>query len=372
MKRDAHGSRSPLPPGSVIGILGGGQLGRMTAQAAARLGYRAHVYCPDAGAPATQVTSLSTCAPYHDRQALADFADAVDVVTFEFENVPSVVASQLAERVPVHPSPRVLATCQHRLREKDFLSGIGVPTTRYLLVPDAAALKDAVAELGVPAVLKTVEMGYDGKGQVAIDADTDLDEAWATISRHAPGVSGVLEAFVDFEMEISVVVARDQRGQTASFIPVLNEHRHHVLWKTTAPAPISDALAKDAVAKAHRVAEAFDLVGVVAIEMFVTRDGAVLANELAPRPHNSGHWTVDACHSSQFEQLVRAAVGLPLGSPARHSDAVMENLLGDDALSWAKLAAEPGAYLHLYGKADVRPGRKMGHVTRLMAHDDFP
>ncbi|HEX6977963.1 MAG TPA: 5-(carboxyamino)imidazole ribonucleotide synthase [Alphaproteobacteria bacterium] len=351
----------PLAPGATIGILGGGQLGRMTALAAARLGYRCHVFTPEHNAPAIQVTAAATVADYADHAALATFARSVDVVTYEFENIPADSVAQLARLVPVRPKPEALAICQDRLREKDFLNSIGVATARFREVTDAAALARAVRELGRPCVLKTAQLGYDGKGQVVIKPDTDLDEAWRAMG----AARGIVESFVDFALEISVVVARGLDGSKATYVPVENQHRNHILDQTIAPARIPPDVAMKAEAVAAHVAQELDLVGVLAVEMFVDRDNAVLVNELAPRPHNSGHWTIDACITSQFEQLVRAICGLPLGSPERHSDAVMKNLIGDDVAQWAEILKDPGARLHLYGKREARPGRKMGHVTRL-------
>ncbi len=356
---------APLPPGSIIGILGGGQLGRMTALAAAPLGYRCHIYCPEAGVPATQVCDRATIAAYDDAEALAAFAQAVDVVTYEFENVPAATAEVLARNVLLRPRPEVLAICQDRLKEKDFLRAIGIATAAYAPAADTRALGRAVAEIGRPAILKSVRMGYDGKGQVPLRSGTDLGEAWAEMAGSIPDASGIVERRVEFTMEISVVVARGVGGDLAAYVPVENRHESHILAQTIAPAPISAKLRGEAGAIARRIVEALDFVGVMGVEMFVTEDGHILVNELAPRPHNSGHWTLDACATSQFEQHVRAVVGLPLGDCERHSDATMKNLIGSDVEAWQELAGEPQAHLHLYGKGAPRPGRKMGHVTRL-------
>jgi len=350
-----------IAPGSTIGILGGGQLGRMAAMAAARLGFKTHIYCPPGDNPATYVSNAATIAAYEDQAALARFAAAVDVVTFEFENVPSRTAETLARLKPTRPSPRVLHICQERLREKDFLASIKVPTTRYMEVARAESLERALREIGLPAILKSAQFGYDGKGQVRIDADTRLDEAWARMG--AP--VGILEAFVDFRLEISVIVARSLDGNVVAYEPVENQHRQHILDTTIVPARVTEAIAMRAEAIGRHIAEELGLIGLLAVEMFVTNGGEVLVNEMAPRPHNSGHWSIDGCVTSQFEQFVRAVCGLPLGSVERHSDAVMKNLLGEDALAWKEILAEPGAKLHLYGKAEPKPGRKMGHVTRL-------
>jgi 5-(carboxyamino)imidazole ribonucleotide synthase len=353
-----------LAPGATIGILGGGQLGRMTALAAARLGYRCHIFTDRADSPAAQVSSRAAVADFRDERALDDFAAAIDVATIEFENIPASSVRRVAARKPVLPRPEILEIAQDRLREKDFLRSIGIATAEYRAVPDAAALRRALREFGAAAVLKTVRMGYDGKGQVTLRPDADPEEAWRRIG----GALGILERFVDFAGEISVIVARGGDGASTLYPPVENRHVAHILDTTIAPADISAELAGRAEAMARHVAERLDLVGLLAVEMFVTRQGELLVNELAPRPHNSGHWTIDACVTSQFEQLVRAICGLPLGSVARHSDAVMKNLLGDEVENWREALADPCAKLHLYGKGEARPGRKMGHVTRLVPH----
>jgi len=351
-----------IAPGAVIGILGGGQLGRMAAMAAAQLGYRTHIFSPEPDSPGVQVASDATIAAYEDHAALQHFADSVDVVTFEFENIPAASAAFLAARKPTRPTPRVLYLTQERLREKNFLTGIGVPVTRFREIAHAEALAPALLEIGRPSILKSARFGYDGKGQVRIDAETDPGLAWQKMGGEGPGI---LEAFVDFDKEISVIAARTVDGSMALYVPVENQHRHHILDVTIAPARIDAALAQKAEAIAGHIARSLDLVGLLAIEMFVTRAGDILVNELAPRPHNSGHWTLDACNTSQFEQFVRAVCGLPLGSTARHADAVMKNLIGADVDAWRAILGEPEAKLHLYGKAEARPGRKMGHVTRL-------
>lgn len=350
-----------LAPGSTIGIIGGGQLGRMSALAAARLGYRVHVFCPEADSPTEQVVAAATVAEYTDIAALEAFARAVDVVTFEFENIPADSVRALSNLVPVRPGWKVLEVAQDRVAEKTFFNSIGIETAPWAKVTSAAELKDAVAKLGRPSVLKTTRFGYDGKGQVKITADTDLDEAWASLKTN----EAILEGFIDFDGEISVIVARGLDGGSATFDPAWNVHTNHILDTTTIPAPIPRSLAQAAMEAAHKVAGALDLVGLLAVEMFVTKDGRILANEMAPRPHNSGHWTIDACVTDQFEQFVRAVCGLPLGSPERHSDAIMKNLIGDDVNDWPDILKDPVAKLHLYGKAEAREGRKMGHVTHL-------
>ncbi|MGH6948454.1 MAG: 5-(carboxyamino)imidazole ribonucleotide synthase [Kiloniellales bacterium] len=354
---------APLPPGSTIGILGGGQLGRMTALAAASLGYRCHIFCPERDSPAAEVSARATSAPYDDAQALEDFAKAVEVVTYEFENVPHAAAAFLAERVPVRPDPAVLAVCQHRLREKDFCKSLGIGTAPYAAVGARGALEAALEKIGRPAVLKTATLGYDGKGQAPIGPDSDLDAAWRKLSPDGAPRDCVLEGFVDFEKELAITVARDTAGDIEVFELTETRHRDHILHLAIAPAEVGQLVPMHAKDIACRLAEAFELVGLLAVEMFVTREGALLVNELAPRPHNSAHWTTDVCVTSQFEQLVRAIAGLPLGSTLRDADAVMENLLGDEVTRWPEILAQPNAKLHLYGKAEARPGRKMGHVT---------
>ena len=351
-----------LAPGATIGILGGGQLGRMTALAAARLGYRCHVFATEPESPAAQVCAAATVAPFSDGAAIRRFAAAVDVATFEFENIPAVAVRRVAAMKPVLPRPEILEIAQDRMREKDFLRSIGIATADYRAVADAADLAAAIPSFSSPAVLKSVRMGYDGKGQVLVTADAVPDEAW----RRMGGTLGIIEAFVDFRCEISVIVARSADGAVALYPPVENRHLNHILDTTLAPAALPSGTAAEAERIACHIAERLQLVGVLAVEMFVTRDGQLLVNELAPRPHNSGHWTIDACMTSQFEQLVRAVAGLPLGSTERHSDAVMKNLIGREVDAWRDAIADPQAKLHLYGKTRVRAGRKMGHITRLL------
>jgi 5-(carboxyamino)imidazole ribonucleotide synthase len=351
-----------LPPGSTIGILGGGQLGRMTALAAANLGYRTHIFANEADSPAVQVAADATIASYSDPAAVARFAASIDVATCEFENVPAAVLRRVAAKRPVLPRPETIEIAQDRLREKNFLRSLGVATAEFREATSPEGLAAALRELGCPAVLKTVRLGYDGKGQVMIGLETSPEEAWERMG--AP--QGILESFVDFRCEISVIVARGADGSLAAYPPVENRHVSHILDTTIAPAAIPAETAAEAGEIARRIAERLDIVGVLAVEMFVARSGAILVNELAPRPHNSGHWTIDACVTSQFEQLVRAICGLPLGSTERHSDAVMTNLIGRDVAKWREALDDPNAKLHLYAKSKVRPGRKMGHVTRLL------
>ncbi|MBC7135374.1 5-(carboxyamino)imidazole ribonucleotide synthase [Oceanibaculum nanhaiense] len=351
-----------IAPGATIGMLGGGQLGRMAALAAANLGYKVHVLTPERDSPAAQVCATTTIADYTDRAALEAFATSVDVVTYEFENVPVEAAELLAEKVPVRPGAEALRVAQDRLREKEFAANLGIGTAPFRAVGAADELASALAAIGTPAVLKTRRMGYDGKGQTKILPDTAPDDSWAAIG----GQPAILEGFVSFSMEISVIVARGLDGQTLCYPPVENRHVNHILDTTIVPAPIPPALAAEAEEIARKMAEALDLVGLLAVELFVTGDGRVLMNEIAPRPHNSGHWTMDACVTSQFEQQIRAVCGLPLGSVERYGDAEMKNLIGDQANGWLEILRDPAARLHLYGKAEARPGRKMGHVNRIV------
>ncbi|HYM31718.1 MAG TPA: 5-(carboxyamino)imidazole ribonucleotide synthase [Candidatus Cybelea sp.] len=358
-----------IPPGSTIGILGGGQLGRMIALAAAELGYRCHIFCPDTDSPALHVAAAATVAGYDDTHALERFAGAIDVATFEFENVPAAAVELLARRVPVRPDASVLAVTQDRLTEKDFVIGLGARTAPYAAISRVGDIAAAIAKVPGRAVLKTRRMGYDGKGQRIVEGG---EAAVAAAFAELGAAECILEGFVDFACEISVLVARGLDGRDAAYVPVENRHTRHILDCTIAPARIAPEVARDAVSMARRITRDLGLVGVLAVEMFVRRDGAVLVNELAPRVHNSGHWTIEACATSQFEQLVRAVCGLPLGSPERHSNAIMRNLIGEDVARWAEIVADPANKLHLYGKAEARPGRKMGHVTRLYPLDVAP
>ena len=358
-----------LPPNSTIGIVGGGQLGRMSALAAARLGYRCHILTPETDSPAAQVSAGVTIGDFEDRDALREFASKVDVITFEFENVSAAGLDLLASLKPVRPSPSVLRLSQDRVAEKSFLNAAGIPTAPWREVHHLADLEKAVDELGLPSVLKTTRLGYDGKGQALLRSLGDLPHAH---KRLAPKPL-ILEGFVDFGCEISVIVARGVDGDIAAFDVVENRHRHHILDITLAPAQITDDLAADARKLAMQVAEAMELVGLLAVEMFVTADGRVLVNEVAPRPHNSGHWTIDACPVSQFEMHIRAVAGLPLPPAVRHSDAVMKNLVGvEETALWPKIVATPGLIPHLYGKAEAREGRKMGHVNVLFPRGSLP
>ena len=356
---------SVIPPGSTIGVLGGGQLGRMFAIAARRLGYRVHTLAPEDDTPTGQLADLEINAAYDDLNAVRAFAKSVDVVTFEFENVSSAATAAAEEYAIVRPSGHALFVTQHRIREKSFLAGHGLPVTPFAPVRSEDDLRAAIASIGCPAVLKTASFGYDGKGQVAIAAPADAAAAWETLGRQ----ESILEAFIDLEREISVVAARGVRGEVSHFAPVDNVHRHHILDVSVAPADVPPAIAQQAIGATSAVLEALDYVGVLCVEFFVARDGRLLINELAPRPHNSGHLTFDACRTSQFEQQLRAICGLPLGSSELLQPAAMANLLGDlwkdGDLNWAAALALDEVKLHLYGKAAPRPGRKMGHLTAL-------
>ena len=358
----AVGSAEPLAPGATIGILGGGQLGRMSAMAAARLGYRCHVFAPDADSPGMQIAAATTVAAYEDGEALRRFSAAVDVVTFEFENVPAETLEALEPLAPCRPGVEVLRVCQDRVAEKAFLSRAGVPVAPWRAVRSPEELREAIAAIGLPAVLKTTRMGYDGRGQEVLRRP---EEAAAAYDRLEP-MPLILEAFVPFHAEISAIVARAADGTLAVYDAVENRHREHILDTSLAPARVPEPVALAARGHAARVATELNLVGILALEMFLLPDGALFGNEIAPRPHNSGHWTIDACLVSQFEQHIRAVAGLPLADPARHHDAVMRNLIGPAGLeAWPALVRDGRVAAHLYGKAEARPGRKLGHATRL-------
>lgn len=359
-----------LAPGATIGILGGGQLGRMLSLAAARLGLKTHIYSNDPDSPAFDVSAARTLASFEDETSLADFAVNVDVVTYEFENVPARTAAILADLSTVRPGPQALATCQDRLVEKEFLTANGIATAGYIRVDDAGSLARAVAQLGRPSILKTRRFGYDGKGQVLVREGADL----AVTFRSLGGAPAILEAMVPFAKEISVVAARGQDGQFAAYDVCENAHENHILKFTRAPARLAPETAAEAVRLTRAIADALDYIGIVAVEMFVVdpAGGAgegkaeLRVNEIAPRVHNSGHWTLDGALTSQFEQHVRAVAGWPLGATRRHGASVeMWNLIGEEVFAWEQILREPGASLHLYGKAEARPGRKMGHVTRI-------
>jgi 5-(carboxyamino)imidazole ribonucleotide synthase len=353
-----------IGPGKAIGILGGGQLGRMLAQAAQSLGYRVHVYGPSAGSPAGSVADRESVAAYDDLAALGEFARAVDVVTYEFENIPAEPLEAIAKLVEIHPSPGVLRTCQNRRREKAWLSANGIPHAAYAEALEGD-IEAAAALVGLPCVVKTADFGYDGKGQMRIGAADELARA-AAIFR---GRRCVVEEWVDFELEISVICARTRSGETRPFPASENLHANHILDISIVPARVAPAVEEAARGLAVRIADRLGVVGLLAVEMFLARDGRLLVNELAPRPHNSGHWSIDAAETSQFEQHVRAVCGLPLGPTAARGAAVMVNVLGDawalrpGGPDWSAVLSEPRAKLHLYGKPEPRPGRKMGHFT---------
>ena len=352
---------TPLPQGSVIGILGGGQLGRMLSVAASRLGYRCHVYEPGPGAPAGHVAERLITAPYEDEAALRAFAEGVDVITYEFENVPTAALDLLESLAPIRPNRRALAVSQDRISEKTFLNGLGLVTAPWAAVASEDDLRAAVAQIGLPAILKTTRLGYDGKGQARLMSEADIPAAWAAMA----GAPSVLEGFVDFQREVSVVAARGLDGSVAAFDPGENVHREGIQRTTTVPAKLTPGQRSDAVLLAARILNALDYVGVMGVELFVTPAG-LLVNEIAPRVHNSGHWTQQGCTVDQFEQHIRAVVGLPLGDGGRYANVVMENLIGDDVDRMPEILKDKTAALHLYGKGAPRPGRKMGHVNRVV------
>ena len=359
------GHTSILLPGATLGILGSGQLGRMLALAARQLGYRIHVYSPESDSPAGQIADREWVGNYEDLDQVREFARGVDVVTFEFENVPTSTSAACAEFAPVRPDGRVLHITQQRLREKTFLADHGIPVTPFRRVTTLAELEAAARELGRSAVLKTASFGYDGKGQQKLTADSDLPAALARLQ----GAEGIYEAYVDFVKEISVVAARSVSGEFRAFPIFENEHAHHILDVTFCPAELTPALAHGAMDISRRILEALEVVGLLTVELFVTRAGELLVNELAPRTHNSGHLTLDACVTSQFEQQLRAVCGLPLGSVDLLASGAMANLLGDEWFRasgtphWASALADPFVKLHLYGKGEPRAGRKMGHLN---------
>jgi 5-(carboxyamino)imidazole ribonucleotide synthase len=355
-----------LAPGATVGILGSGQLGRMLAMAALKLGLRCHIYAPESDAPAYDAASARTVASFEDEEALARFAEAVDVITYEFENVPIACAEFLAEHKPVRPGARALALTQDRLIEKSFLRELGLATAPFAGVDDAGALVRAVADLGRPSILKTRRFGYDGKGQTLIREGSNV----SALHRSLGGGPMILEGFIPFEREASVVAARSLEGAVAAFDLCENEHERHILARTRVPAQVGPGVEEAAKAIAGRVLEALDYIGVLAVELFVARgpDGVetLLVNEMAPRVHNSGHWTIEGAQTSQFEQHIRAIAGWPLGSTARRGRIEMHNLIGEEAEEWRDILAQPDLSLHLYGKLETRPGRKMGHVTRVL------
>ncbi|HEV3272761.1 MAG TPA: 5-(carboxyamino)imidazole ribonucleotide synthase [Candidatus Methylacidiphilales bacterium] len=361
----------PILPGSTIGCLGGGQLGRMFALAARKMGYRVHTVDPTPDSPTGQISDREFNVPFSDITTLIEFAQGVDVVTYEFENIPVEALDALAPRVPLRPGRDVLYTTQNRLREKQFLQGAGFPVAPFRVVQSEAELREAAQALGCPCVLKTADFGYDGKGQQKITYESDLTAVW---KRH-DACTGVLEAWVPFAAELSVVVARgqklieDEERHTLAFPPTLNEHENHILATSVAPAPLAASILARAQSIGAAIAKELDVIGLLAVEFFLTKRGDLLVNELAPRPHNSGHYSFDACVTSQFEQQLRAVCGLPLGDTRLLSPVLMRNLLGDvwagGTPDWSGLLALPGLRLHLYGKSEPRIGRKMGHYCVL-------
>jgi 5-(carboxyamino)imidazole ribonucleotide synthase len=351
-----------IAPGSTIGIIGGGQLGRMTALAAANLGYKVHILCPEENCPASHYCDEFFIADYDDEQALIDFAKSVDVVTFEFENIPHTSVSFLEKYTLVRPSWKALETSQNRIREKDFINSLDIPTAPYAKVTSAQELSSAYATIGTKkAILKTTELGYDGKGQFVIDGNSDLNAIW----NESGMKEGVLEGFVPFIKEISVIVARRPSGDSIAFPPAENDHKDSILDISTVPASIIIETAEMAKKQASIIAAELGLEGLLAVEFFVMKDGSLAVNEFAPRPHNSGHWTMDGCMTSQFEQFVRAVCDLPFGPVDQIFDVRMKNLIGTDINNWEMILGDPAAKLHLYGKKEPRPGRKMGHVNYL-------
>jgi 5-(carboxyamino)imidazole ribonucleotide synthase len=353
-----------LAAGSTIGILGGGQLGRMLAMAAARLGYKVIIFDPDAHAPAAQVANRHIVAGYGDKSALADFAKACDVVTYEFENVPLGAAQQIAQVTPVFPKPNALEAAQDRVAEKEFLNSAGAETAPFQSVERFAELSEALQAFGGQGILKTRRMGYDGKGQAVLNGADARQVAAAFAALGGKGL--ILEGYVPFTAEISVIAARSRDGGFAAYDPPRNTHEGGILARSTVPSGLSLDFDQAAVAGTRAIMEALDYVGVIGVEFFVLESGKLIVNEIAPRVHNSGHWTEAACTISQFEQHIRAIAGLPLGDPVRHSNCVMENLIGSDVLQAPQLAAQSSLSVHLYGKAEPRPGRKMGHFTRIL------
>jgi len=352
---------APLPPGATIGILGGGQLGRMLSVAAARLGFQTHVYDPAPAPPAADVARHVTTAPFDDRRALIAFATSVDVITYEFENIPTDTLDLLEQHRPIRPNRTALATSQDRLTEKAFLRGLGLETAPFAPVTTRGELDAALQAIGLPAILKTTRLGYDGKGQVRLTDPAQADAAFAAMN----GAACVLEGFVAFTHEVSVIAARGLDGAVAAYDPGENVHRAGILHSTTVPARLQPGQRSDAVLIAARILTALDYVGVMGVELFVT-PAVLIVNEIAPRVHNSGHWTQNGCSVDQFEQHIRAIAGWPLGDGSRHADIRMENLIGCDIARVPALARERDTALHLYGKPDARPGRKMGHVNRVL------
>ncbi|WP_299686182.1 5-(carboxyamino)imidazole ribonucleotide synthase [uncultured Tateyamaria sp.] len=350
----------PLATGAIIGILGGGQLGRMLSVAAARLGFRTHIFEPGKTPPAGDVAHMVTTAPYEDNDALYAFATSVDVITYEFENIPTLTLDALEDHAPIRPGREALRVSQDRLVEKQFLQDLGLKTAPFADVPDMTALAAALSQIGTPAILKTRRFGYDGKGQARLTTPEDAKRALAEMQ----GAPAILEGFVDFSHEVSVIAARGVDGSVSCFDPGENVHADGILRTTTVPARLTAAQRTDAVLLAAQILNALEYVGVMGVELFVTAQGLIV-NEIAPRVHNSGHWTQNGCAVDQFEQHIRAVAGWPLGDGQRYADVVMENLIGDDMNRVPEIARDADAALHLYGKGETRSGRKMGHVNRI-------
>ncbi len=347
-------------PGSTIGILGGGQLGRMLALAAAELGYRCHIFTPEEDSPASQVAAKTFVAPYTDTKALTAFANSVDVITYEFENIPAESIDLLTSLKSVRPGRKALEISQHRLREKQFLRSIGVPTAPFSEVQKKADLASAYASLeSESAILKTTRFGYDGKGQYRLKSQKDID----SLPLDEAAAPWVLEGFVSFAKEVSAIVARNEKGETCVFEPAENVHKEGILATSSVPAAIAEDTAEEAAGLAVKIAAALEVVGLLAVEFFMLPSGSLVVNELAPRPHNSGHWTMNGAMTCQFEQHIRAVCGLPFGNPARLHPTQMINLIGEDVKRWKEFSSNPNAKIHLYGKSEIRPGRKMGHVN---------
>jgi len=374
---DAHGisnlpsTRLPvILPGSTIGVLGGGQLGRMFALAARRLGYRIHTLAPEEDTPTAQIADVAINASFDNLDAIRAFAAEVDVVTFEFENIPSAAIAAAEEHAVVRPNGRALFITQHRIREKSFLADRGLPVSPFATVTSDVELRDGIRQIGCPAVLKTAVLGYDGKGQVVVRHPAEAASAWEALGRQ----DAIFEAFVDLACEVSVIGARGLDAEWAFFGPIENTHRHHILDVSVAPANVPATTAAQSIAVTRTIMDSLNFIGVLCVEFFVTTDGRLLINELAPRPHNSGHLTVDACRTSQFEQQLRAICGLPLGSPRLLQPAAMANVLGDlweeGEPDWSAALAIPEVKLDLYGKLTPRPGRKMGHLTAMASSAD--
>lgn len=345
-----------------LGILGGGQLGMMSAQAAEKIGIRTIIYTPEENSPASKVSYKTICADYLNKEKLKEFAETVDFISYEFENIPVETIDYLSTLKPVYPEKSLLEASQDRIKEKSHLNSIGIPTAKWAAPESADDIRKTLAKWNSQScILKTARFGYDGKGQARTSSDTDIDTIWTQFN----GAPIVMEEIIDFDCEISVIIARDIHGKMAHYGPMLNEHKNHILSKTTIPAPIPQTITNEAIALTQTLAKRLDLIGVLTLELFITKDGKILANEIAPRTHNSGHWSIDACHCSQFEQHVRTTCGLPVGNPQPHSKATMINLIGDDIENTKDYQDKKNTYIHNYGKTETKPGRKMGHITIL-------